>query len=561
MSDESRVNLYLRAENRLVFGAKRNRPLPVTIVTGFLGAGKTTLMRHILANKHNLRVAAAVNDFAELNIDGDLVANLPSSTTGKAAERVVELSNGCVCCSLSKDLESAVWSMLDNDVDVGRIEYLVIETSGVTDPHSIIRSLDATFGKMYRARLDCVVTVVDAEQWEVWIPKTGEAKVPEGVVRSQLACADVVLLNKKELVEEEALKRISEYIAKASPGVAIYPTQYSRVGLSRIMDVTIHDHSGKNASASVVTHEESEEAYFVNGTDDLAYGRPMRKRDHRSGEKSHSHDSKVHAPEDAYTTVCFEWSETPMSLEKLSEFCLKHLPRQTVRMKGVCWVAEHGLKRCILHMSGRARLHFRSEQPFQGPPHTRIVFIGPDLEEKTLLSHLQAVCLPKQRQERKLDPSTWQKAAYPMLRRNDLFDVVDTSDWVAKDAGTTSVIGVRFNGAKRLKAATETDVIRRASGVNIDRLNLHILDSFNSKGKGLLTYAHRHTDSRIVILLVQSLFSPSIAETNTSRDDTNKEHEENNAKFSETPWGLLQGITEDIFRVEIASRITECKCE
>lgn len=141
-------------------------------------------------------------------------------------------------------------------------------------------------------RLDCVVTVVSAEQWETWIPKNGEievtckiscktfsqhlsVQVPKGVVTSQLQCADVVLLNKKDLVDDDALKRISghEYIPSEtlkkclSPGfimnvcdgVSIYRTSYSRIGLQKIMDVSIKNKSGSEANTAVVTHEETEE--------------------------------------------------------------------------------------------------------------------------------------------------------------------------------------------------------------------------------------------------------------------------------------------------------------
>ena len=136
----------------------------MTLVTGYLGAGKTTLLTHILSNRSNLRVAALINDFAALNIDEDLVRAKGTS------ERVVELSNGCVCCHLIGDLETAVWDMLKegSDVDLDQINYLLVETSGVSDPARIIRSLEAKFGKMYRARLDSVVTVIDADLISSW---------------------------------------------------------------------------------------------------------------------------------------------------------------------------------------------------------------------------------------------------------------------------------------------------------------------------------------------------------------------------------------------------------
>lgn len=156
MSEVDRINLFCHRENAA--WAQQKKRLPVTLVTGFLGSGKTTLLRYILSNKENLRIAAAVNDFAAVNIDAGLV----SRNAEDNKQEVVALTNGCMCCSISQDLRQAVWKLLQ-ECDSGHIDYLVIETSGISDPLSSIRTLEEDYGKMYRVRLDSVVTVVDSD--------------------------------------------------------------------------------------------------------------------------------------------------------------------------------------------------------------------------------------------------------------------------------------------------------------------------------------------------------------------------------------------------------------
>ena len=158
MEETNRINLFCHRENAA--WAPKKKRLPVTLVTGFLGAGKTTLLRYVLSNKENLRIAAAVNDFAAVNIDAGLV----SREAGGTKQEVVALTNGCMCCSIAQDLRQAVWNLLQ-ECDKGNIDYLVIETSGVSDPLGSIRALEEDFGKMYRVRLDSVVTVVDADDF------------------------------------------------------------------------------------------------------------------------------------------------------------------------------------------------------------------------------------------------------------------------------------------------------------------------------------------------------------------------------------------------------------
>ncbi|GAB5356739.1 hypothetical protein AAMO2058_000314800 [Amorphochlora amoebiformis] len=511
MTDVSRVNLYLRAENRLVFSADKNRPLPVTIVTGFLGAGKTTLMRHILANKHNLRVAAAVNDFCELNIDGDLVKNIPGGVTGKAAEKVIELSNGCVCCSLSNDLEKAVWNLLEKDIDVGRIEYLVIETSGVTDPGSIIRSLDSTFGKMYRARLDSVITVIDAEQWLQWTkPKAG---VPP-VAKSQLHHADIVLINKKDLIGSQDLQSLTALIKREAKGVAIYHTSYSRIGLHKIMDVSVTKNSGLDATASVVTHESSQEAYYVNGSSQMSHNPTHRiQKDHK---EETCNGRRAHNP-------------------------------GIVRLKGILWIRELEDARCVLQISGRKRVQFRLEDKWTGPPYTRLVAIGTGIDEKAFCLKLKMACT-------KTFKSSLHSAEFlrsKLSSKDSLFELAELSEKISAELSEkvpaenkipqstrTSLVAFRLTGTRHF-GMTEVELKRAAGGIDFDRINLFLVDAFNANSKEVLAYTLNRRNQVVIIV-----------------DASSKCWQE-----SGSAWKRLSKYAQVILDEQVASRISSCNCD
>ena len=244
------VNLYRAFENRTVFAEPEKRRLPTTLVTGWLGSGKTTVMRHVLANRQDLRVACAVNDFAQLNIDAELVAREDTGArTPGADEGVVELTNGCLCCTLGGELETEVWRMLDagarREADgTGAVDYLLIETSGLVDPTETVAALDKTFGKLARVRLDSVVCVVDAESAAlggvgsapVGPDASGSDAAAEAWAR-QLSAADVVLLNKIDLLgeeEEEGKEEAKENPSTRDPAAASGPaSRRSRLDAAR----------------------------------------------------------------------------------------------------------------------------------------------------------------------------------------------------------------------------------------------------------------------------------------------------------------------------------------
>lgn len=177
-------------------------PVPILLVTGFLGAGKTTVVNHLLANADGRRIAAIVNDFGAINIDAELIAG--------ASDGVVSLANGCICCSLEGDLLRTLSTLLRRDP---KPEYIVIETSGVADPADIVRNLmDPVI--LREAPLETVLCVIDAA--------TPLSALDDALQRSQLRVADIVALSKLDLTDEGAGVRMREAIrAQRAPAVVV----------------------------------------------------------------------------------------------------------------------------------------------------------------------------------------------------------------------------------------------------------------------------------------------------------------------------------------------------
>ncbi|QQO33301.1 GTP-binding protein [Bradyrhizobium diazoefficiens] len=177
-------------------------PVPILLVTGFLGAGKTTVVNHLLANADGRRIAAIVNDFGAINIDAELIAG--------ASDGVVSLANGCICCSLEGDLLRTLSTLLRRDP---KPEYIVIETSGVADPADIVRNLmDPVI--LREAPLEAVLCVIDAAM--------PPAALDDALQRSQLCVADIVALSKLDLTDEGAGVRMREAIrAQRVPAVVV----------------------------------------------------------------------------------------------------------------------------------------------------------------------------------------------------------------------------------------------------------------------------------------------------------------------------------------------------
>ncbi len=203
--------------------------IPVSILTGFLGAGKTTLLNYILKGQSQYKFAVIVNEIGKIGIDGQLVDN--------QRDEVVEMSNGCVCCTVRKDLVLSIQKLLKR----GGFDYILIETTGIADPGPVAQTFVNIPALQRFVQLDAIITVVDAEQILKQMQETE-------VASEQIAMADFVLLNKTDLVDEAQLGRVGEKIRALNPHTRILRTRQSEVPLSDLLDIHAFDVDRKVAA-------------------------------------------------------------------------------------------------------------------------------------------------------------------------------------------------------------------------------------------------------------------------------------------------------------------------
>ncbi len=370
------------------------KEMPVLLLTGYLGSGKTTLVNRILSNKKGIRFAVIVNDIGEVNIDATLIQQ--GGIVGQQDDSLVALQNGCICCTLKTDLMKQIVEIMKMD----KFDYIVIEASGICEPEPIaqticsMKAIGGVYTEFGTPRLDCIVTVVDALRMadefgcgENLERKDLDEEDIENLIIQQIEFCNIVLLNKASEVSPEALQKIKKIIREIQTKAQIIECDYADVDIEKLLDTGIFDFRQTEMGAGWIRgiesdvhedehhHDDDEHEHHHDDDDDDDEHEEHDGHHHHEHEHHHEHHHDHEGGEvEEYGIGTFVYYRRPaFDLNKFDWFVSKKLPKNVIRAKGLCYFSNNTDMSCLFEQAGKQIMLREAGQWYATAPEEELI--------------------------------------------------------------------------------------------------------------------------------------------------------------------------------------------
>ena len=363
------------------------KDVPVLLLTGYLGSGKTTLVNRILGNRKGIKFAVIVNDIGEVNIDADLIQ--AGGVVAQKDDSLVALQNGCICCTLKADLVAQVFDLMKS----GKFDYIVIEASGICEPEPIAQTICSipTLGGPYtqygNCRLDCIVTVVDALRLrdefgagDELTKKDIDEEDISNLIIQQIEFCNIILLNKASEVKPEELEKIRTIIRTLQPGAEIIDCNYADVDLDKILDTKMFNFDKAAMSAGWIrgiesrpTDEEEEEARNHDHHHHHHHHDGEQRHCHEEGHGHHHHHHDEGEAEEYGISTFVYYRRPAFDINKFDYFVTKKWPKSVIRAKGICYFSDERGMSYLFEQAGSQKQLRQSGQWYATAPEEDLI--------------------------------------------------------------------------------------------------------------------------------------------------------------------------------------------